>query len=361
MIETDGTASHTTPDGRAQLGRRLQMVRGLFWGWGTNGDALASVLSGLRTDLVDAGPLFRREPVARSRTETWVVGDHALGRAVLEDTAFGRGPARVPEWARAADVAAPTWAQPFQEAEHLHVPPDVDLGDVAARVRESVGRRRGRLDLVADMAWPAALAACDVQDPEAARAWRVAPDATLAPQRLDQAVAALGVLHDGHDVGRLTAATLLAGVLVDAVLLLEGRRHAGLDDVLGSRALVRETLRLAPTRALVRRTATATSTLGAVTVAEGEEVLVVTAVADRDPAAFEDPDAFRSGRDASTPSLSEVLAAHDPLERLVGELAVLVLPVLLESPLELVGPVTRDPRSAVVRSCLRCPVVREES
>ena len=87
----------------------------------------------------------------------------------------------------------------------------------------------------------------------------------------------------------------------------------------------------------------------------------MTAVADRDHALLEDPDAFRPDREPTTPSLSDLLAERDPLERLVRELAVLVLPVLLERPLELVGPVTRDPRSAVVRSCLSFPVVREES
>nr|AAU93804.1 deoxyhexose isomerase [Aeromicrobium erythreum] len=361
MTETDSTATHATLDGRAQLGRRLQMVRGLLWGWGSNGDVLASVLSGSRTDLLDAGPLLRGEPVARSRTETWVVGDHATARAVLEDAAFGRGPARVPEWARAADVADATWCQPFQEAERQDVAPDVDPDGVVDRVRDAVGARGGRLDLVADLAWPAALAACDVRDAEAARAWRVAPDATLVPQRLAQTVAALEVLDAGHDVARLTVATLLSGVLVDAVLLLDGRRVAGLDDEPGTRAVVRETLRLAPTRALVRRTATAATTLGAAALGEGDEVIVVTAVADRDHALLEDPDAFRPDREPTTPSLSDLLAERDPLERLVRELAVLVLPVLLERPLELVGPVTRDPRSAVVRSCLSFPVVREES
>lgn len=360
MRDTDGAATCTTPDGRAQLGRRLQMVRGLYWGWGSNGDPLAALLSGMRTDLEALAPAMRREPIARSRTQSWVVGDHATGRAVLEDGGFARAPARVPEWARAADVAAPTWAGPFQEAERLAVAPDVELDAAVDRVVDVVGRRGGRLDLVGDLAWPAAVAACGVQDLDAARAWRVGPDAVLAPQRLHETMAALDVLAGGQDVGRLTAATLLTGVVVDAVLLLGGRRVARLGHEEGVREVVRETMRLAPTRALVRRTATVTTDVGGTTVQAGDEVVVVTAVADRDPAVFEDPDAFGPGRKAAEQSLSELLVRDDALERLVHELAVLVLPVVLDGDLELVGPTLRDPRSAVQRSVRGCPVVREE-
>ncbi len=122
--------------------------------------------------------------------------------------------------------------------------------------------------------------------------------------------------------------------------------------------LVSELLRLdAPAQAVVR-TATADHDIAGVRVPTGDTVLVVVAAANRDPAEFDDPAAFRPGRGGPA-ALSFGYGAHHCIGAALAELELsAALPRILARRPRLAGPVTwRD--TPAIRGPRAVPVVFE--
>ncbi len=163
---------------------------------------------------------------------------------------------------------------------------------------------------------------------------------TLAAERAadpgDDLLSDLVAVRDGSD--RLSTHELVA----TAVLLLNAGHEAsvngfgnGLASLLASGAdpgavepLVEEMLRHDSPLQLFERTATRDTTVGDVTVAEGQKVAALLGAADRDPAVFEAPDEFRPGRDPN-PHLAFGAGIHfcigAPLARLELQTSVAAL------------------------------------
>ncbi len=93
-------------------------------------------------------------------------------------------------------------------------------------------------------------------------------------------------------------------------------------------AVVEETLRYDPPVQIVGRIATEDMTIGAATLSEGDQVMMLLAAAQRDPALYADPDVFRPGR-ADAKHLAFGLGPHfclgAPLARLEAKLALSAL------------------------------------
>jgi cytochrome P450 len=163
---------------------------------------------------------------------------------------------------------------------------------------------------------------------------------TLAGERAtdpgDDLLSDLVAVRDGGD--RLSTNELVATV----VLLLNAGHEAsvngfgnGLASLLASggnpgavEPLVEEMLRHDSPLQLFERTATRDTTVGDVTVAEGQKVAALLGAADRDPAVFEAPDEFRPGRDPN-PHLAFGAGIHfcigAPLARLELQTSVAAL------------------------------------
>ncbi|TDV48692.1 cytochrome P450 [Actinophytocola oryzae] len=133
---------------------------------------------------------------------------------------------------------------------------------------------------------------------------RLAEDDRLAPLR-----GMIGLDH--HSALALFTQLLTGGIdpvastLTTAMHLLLGSdtEHGDVD------AIVEEALRFDAPFHFVPRTATAELRIGGHTVPEGARVVLVIAAANRDPAVYEDPDAFRPGR-PGPPHLAFGLGGH---------------------------------------------------
>lgn len=355
----------TTID-RGTLGRQLQMIRGLYWGYGSNGDAYARLLCA-RDD--DPRPLYRamRESgVRRGRTEAWVIADHATARQVLDDPGFDRRSARTPEWMRAAGAPAADWAGPFQDVHAETWQGEIpDAEERAPDFADLLPAANERVDLVRDVAWPIALRGMDIDTRTLRRrAWyaRVGLDAQLSPQQLSDTEAALAALPTDPTLRALfAAAELTADTVVDAILAIrtEPELVTRLADDPGiAPRIVAEVLRLHPTLHLERRTATVEHRLGEHTIAAGDEVAIVIAAANRDPNAFAEPDRFDIDRSDADRTLSAQRGHPGKLEELVVSLATAALRAAAEAlpRLSVIGPVVRRRRSPVLRAVGSCPV-----
>ncbi|MGH4011326.1 MAG: cytochrome P450 family protein [Pseudonocardiaceae bacterium] len=93
------------------LGRRLQLIQGIQWLHGANGDPYATLLRGFDDD-VDAihQQVRARGPLWRSTTGTWVTADHRLGAEVLSHPGLG------PRCRDGLPVPQPRQVMPLTEA-----------------------------------------------------------------------------------------------------------------------------------------------------------------------------------------------------------------------------------------------------
>ncbi|OHX02057.1 cytochrome [Micromonospora sp. WMMB235] len=162
-------------------------------------------------------------------------------------------------------------------------------GDLARRVPLVVlAERLGLADPAAAVAEVTAVAAAYHPGAEPA-----------AVRRADRAVAALLAMSPpapaevtANRLGLLVqAADATAGLIVAAV-----RHGLAAPDGLGTDALLAEVLRLDPPVRVTRRVAADPLSLGGQPVRAGERLLLRFDAANRDPAAFPEPDRFRAGR-----------------------------------------------------------------
>ncbi|KAB1103320.1 cytochrome P450 [Micromonospora aurantiaca] len=162
-------------------------------------------------------------------------------------------------------------------------------GDLARRVPPVVlAERLGLADPAAAVAEVTAVAAAYHPGAEPA-----------AVRRADRAVAALLAMSPpapaevtANRLGLLVqAADATAGLIVAAV-----RHGLAAPDGLGTDALLAEVLRLDPPVRVTRRVAADPLSLGGQPVRAGERLLLRFDAANRDPAAFPEPDRFRAGR-----------------------------------------------------------------
>ncbi|MEV7266680.1 cytochrome P450 [Micromonospora aurantiaca] len=162
-------------------------------------------------------------------------------------------------------------------------------GDLARRVPLVVlAERLGLADPAAAVAEVTAVAAAYQPGAEPA-----------AVRRADRAVAALLAMSPpapaevtANRLGLLVqAADATAGLIVAAV-----RHGLAAPDGLGTDALLAEVLRLDPPVRVTRRVAADPLSLGGQPVRAGERLLLRFDAANRDPAAFPEPDRFRAGR-----------------------------------------------------------------
>ncbi|WP_217245364.1 cytochrome P450 [Streptomyces sp. AC602_WCS936] len=288
-----------------ELGRRLQLVQGIHWLYGAQGDAYAALLRGYGGDPRQeyararaAGPLWR------SRLGTWVCTGYAPARRLLQ-VRSGAGPAAQPQSALA-------WDEGLSDAGEL---PD------AGRVREAAARAarrasaelRGEVDLVAAVAARVpvevltdlhGLAGTDRDRLAGACAGAAgALDAALAPPAHDDAVRlldAVGVLREllgdaaarQAVVGVRAARELIAGVLHALLHVPESAGTAVRDPA----RLVTETLRHDPPVKLHAFTVAEDVEVAGERVAAGEQVAVLVGAANRDPGTFTAPDRFAPDR-----------------------------------------------------------------
>ncbi|MER7169105.1 cytochrome P450 [Micromonospora sp. NPDC000207] len=351
---------------RAVLGRRLQMIRGLYWGYGSNGDPYPMLLCGHDDDPHRWYRGLGGSGVRRSRTETWVVTDHATAVRVLDDPTFTRATGRTPEWMRAAGAPASTWAQPFRDVHAASWDAELpDPQEVEDRLTGLLPAPGTRLDLVRDLAWPMASRGVGADDPDVLRAaWdaRVGLDAQLTPQPLAVTEAAIAAVPgDPHRRALFTAVEMTATAFVDAVLAVTATAGAAqrlADDPDVAARLVAEVLRLHPTAHLERRTAGTETVVGEHTVAAGDEVVVVVAAANRDAGVFADPDRLDPDRADADRALSAQRGHPGRLEELVVVLTTAALRSVAKAlpGLTAGGPVVRRRRSPVLRATAHCPV-----
>lgn len=166
------------------------------------------------------------------------------------------------------------------------------------------------------------------------------------------AMTAILIAVAGHE----TTANLLGAAVVRLLTPSpDGRRLADQVDP-ADPALVTELLRLdAPVQATMR-TATHDHHIGGIDIATGQSALVVVAAANRDPAVFEQPDAFRTDRTGPAP-LSFGYGAHYCLGAALARLEITsILPKFFRRGPLLAGPVRwRD--TPVIRGPRTVPVV----
>lgn len=174
--------------------------------------------------------------------------------------------------------------------------------------------------------------------------------------RLEDVVAsAILIAVAGHE----TTANMLGASMIRLLSVgSDGRRAVdslNRDDPVDP-SLINELLRLdGPVQATVR-TATEDQQLGEVTIVGGQQVLVVVAAANRDPAVFDDPDRFRPDRNGPPP-LAFGYGAHHCVGRALAQLEITVaLRRILARQPRLVGQATwRD--TPAVRGPLSLPMV----
>ncbi|MEU0914211.1 cytochrome P450 [Streptomyces althioticus] len=285
-----------------ELGRRLQLVQGIHWLYGAQGDAYAALLRGYGSEPGPAHERARAEgPLWRSKLGVRVCTGYAPARRLLAARTAG-GPGEQPQSALA-------WDEGLPDAGEL---PGTDrVREPAARAAErALAGLRGEVDLVASVAARVpvevladvhGLTGADrVRLAEACAGAAGALDAALAPPAYDDAVRlldAVGTLRDLLGDGAARAAVV--GVRA-ARELIAGSLHALLGDPGPAGAAVREdpallvteTLRHDPPVKLHTFSLAEDVEAAGERVAAGEQVAVLVAAANRDPGAFTAPDRF---------------------------------------------------------------------
>ncbi|MEU5158461.1 cytochrome P450 [Streptomyces sp. NPDC020875] len=341
--------AHAVDPGRSGepvLTRHLLTARGLQWiGGDRSPDPYALLLRGRPPESLTAR-LWELPDVSRGALGAVVVARHARAAAALADPRLvplpPEGPGSVrpvtladaprglgPVFAPAPEllaVPAPDAEVPAAEVPASEVPGGHDAGDPA--VREAADRAltavldsvrpagNGELELVTAVLEPVARAVTDPADRRTPREWAALGgllDGYLCPPRISDArrqTAAVARLREetGGDPDRIRAELLraltlwasvnLAGYTV-ALLLAEDRRwrRAGSGDERWLRAAVAEAVRLAPPVRVESRYAREPLEWDGLSVGPGEQVVVVTHAAARDPRVFADPAEFRPDRE----------------------------------------------------------------
>ncbi|MEU4928217.1 cytochrome P450 [Streptomyces yokosukanensis] len=354
---------------RRRLGSRLQMARGWYWAFGVNGDPYAMLLCGQDDEpgrwyeqIRSASPtLFR------SRSGAWVVTRYGAAAQVLDGPGFTRAPRE----------AAEDWAQPFLDVRAPVGPQLPTADELVGEYRASLPRTGTRWDLMRGLAREvpvrgvsARLGARGEDTHRLAallRSSATALDARLTPQLLavtEETLAALEALRElAGDEGALAGAgcEMAANTVCNAVLAtlrtpgLAGRLA---DDPSLAERIVAETRRTAPPIHLVSLRATAGQTVHGTTVAEGDEVVVALAAANRDPEVFAAPDRFDVDRADAPPALTSGRGCRDGLDEFAARHAVAALRALAGTlpGMAPAGPVVHRRRSPVLRGISRCPV-----
>ncbi|MFJ7016223.1 cytochrome P450 [Streptomyces albogriseolus] len=292
-----------------ELGRRLQLVQGIHWLYGAQGDAYAALLRGYESE---PRPAYERAraagPLWRSKLGVRVCTGYAPARRLLA-ARTADGPGEQPQSALAWDEGLPD-AGELPGADQVREP--------AARAAErALAGLRGEVDLVASVAARVpvevladvhGLTGADrVRLAEACAGAAGALDAALAPPAYDDAVRlldAVGTLRDLLGDGAARAAVV--GVRA-ARELIAGALHALLRDPGPAGAAVRqdpallvtETLRHDPPVKLHTFSLAEDVEAAGERVAAGEQVAVLVAAANRDPGAFTAPDRFVPDRYAT--------------------------------------------------------------
>ncbi|MGX1298640.1 hypothetical protein RKD35_000128 [Streptomyces albogriseolus] len=292
-----------------ELGRRLQLVQGIHWLYGAQGDAYAALLRGYESE---PRPAYERAraagPLWRSKLGVRVCTGYAPARRLLA-ARTADGPGEQPQSALAWDEGLPD-AGELPGADQVREP--------AARAAErALAGLRGEVDLVASVAARVpvevladvhGLTGADrVRLAEACAGAAGALDAALAPPAYDDAVRlldAVGTLRDllGDEaaraavVGVRAARELIAGVLHALLAAPEAAAAAVRED---PALVVTETLRHDPPVKLHTFSLADDVEAAGERVAAGEQVAVLVAAANRDPEAFTAPDRFVPDRYAA--------------------------------------------------------------
>ena len=170
----------------------------------------------------------------------------------------------------------------------------------------------------------------------------------------DVVVTAMLIAVAGHE----TTANLLGAAMIRLLTVEpDGTRIADSLDPTDT-SLVTELLRLDGPVQAAARTATQHQYIGDVEIACGEQALVVVAAANRDLAAFDEPDQFRLGRDGPAP-LAFGYGAHYCLGSALARLetTVALRQILRRRPVLTAAPVWRD--TTAIRGPLSIPMVFE--
>ncbi|MGW1375441.1 cytochrome P450 family protein [Streptomyces sp. NPDC002446] len=354
---------------RSRLGSRLQMARGWYWAFGVNGDPYAMLLCGQDDEPARWYEQIRSASPAlfRSRTGAWVVTRYAAAAQVLDGPGF----------TRAAGEAAADWARPFLDVRTAAGPQPAAVDELVREYRALLPPAGTRFDLMRDLAREVPLrgvtAHLGLTGEDARRlaallrSSATALDARLSPQPLavtEETVAALDGLRalagaDGVLAGagcELAANTVCNAVL--ATLCTPGLAGRLADDPDLADRIVAETLRTAPPVHLESRYATAGQSVHGTAIAEGDEVVVAVAAANRDPEVFAAPDRFDVDRAAAPPALTSGLGYRDGLDEFAARHAVAALRALAGTlpGMAPAGPVVHRRRSPVLRGISRCPV-----
>ncbi len=291
-----------------ELGRRLQLVQGIHWLYGAQGDAYAALLRGYESE---PHPAYER---ARAAGPLW---RSKLGVRVCTGYAPPAGCSRrvPPTGPGAAAVGARLGPR---TAGRRELPGADQVREPAARAAErALAGLPGEVDLVASVAARVpvevladvhGLTGADrVRLAEACAGAAGALDAALAPPAYDDAVRlldAVGTLRDllGDEaaraavVGVRAARELIAGVLHALLGAPEAAAAAVRED---PALLVTETLRHDPPVKLHTFSLAEDVEAAGERVAAGEQVAVLVAAANRDPEAFTAPDRFVPDRYAA--------------------------------------------------------------
>lgn len=405
----------------SDLGPELMTLRGMQWIFGIKDDPYALLLRAESDDPHALGRQARAHGALMwSTAESWVTARHETAAALLGDPRFGvRYPRQGPG---AGDEAAPAWQLPvlhevlpldgvslaldrasYQRLRRLTAsavgtpPGDSEesggagaafAADLAKRAARQLDLLDGSFDLMTDFAQPlAADAAAGLLGIAAADRERftrlcadTAPalDATLCPPRLVTAreliTAAQGIADlvggpapDGDDgtahrmllaVAGVQLAANLTARTVSALLDHPGAWTAVRDEAALAPDAVREAARFAPPIRLQPLFAYEDVEVEGVTIPAGGGVTVLVEAANRDPAAFPDPDAFDLYR-GPAPSLTFVDDLHtgalEPFASPVAAAGVAAVATRLPA-LRRAAPELHRLRSPVTGGVLRLPV-----
>ncbi|MFJ5999439.1 P450-derived glycosyltransferase activator [Streptomyces sp. NPDC092370] len=365
-----------------ELGRRLQLVQGIHWLYGVQGDPYAALLRGHHGPDPREAYARNREagPLWRSRLGTWVSARYATAAELLALPVADGGPlsAAVPQ-----PQVAVAWDRQLPA-------PDPAGRPAADRVRALAGRAcerilaglRGEVDLVGEvcarvpvevLADLHGLAGADRERlARACAAAAPALDAALAPPsyedaaRLSDAVAALrGLLGEAAVVRAVVevraARELVAGALGALVAgpgrwaWLAGRGREG------AAAVVAETLRHDPPVKVHVFTAAADTEAAGQPIAAGEQVAVLIGAANRDPEVFDRPDVFDPDRAGAAGGPRPLVptpygVSLEPFAEIVAETVVAAL-AAARPRMRAAGPAVRCPRTPVTGGLLKVPVL----
>ena len=367
-------------------------------GTGLNRDVLAADLHGVLRELRES------EPVSWAPSlHGWMVTRRDLAIEVLrdpdrftvEDPRFSTGQVLGPSMLSLDGAEHTRHRAPFADALRLPRVREHFTGIVkseARRLVESVAPM-GQADLRRDLAGPLAVAvvaaALDMAgvDPVVMRRWyddivaavsaasdgvvgvAVPPSVELLERQVRDTIAAGGLLADARltlseaEVVSNTAVMLFGGVETSEGATANAFMHLlshpeQLDLVLADRDLlsraVDESLRLEPSVVQLDRFATGDTELGGIRIGSGDFVMVSVSAANRDPAAYPDPDRFDVTRENARTHLAFAQGPHHCVglhlarveTRAALSAALTRLPGLrLTGEVELEGTVFRKPRA----------------